>query len=203
MNNWSEQFNEEYPKCKMCGQCCRCASPSVASVELEERSKNKEDAFARDFFSIFIPYKSLEEAGKINPEVVERSLKVASHPNSKVKPEDVVFYHCKYISEDNKCKIHQDRPQLCRDYPDNPFLVFAQGCSYEKWSKNCKKKYYLLKEELDKLKEYKQELEMLKYQQKVSNLLKSLNNITDDDYKFILLCPSLSVVSPGRSWIRL
>ena len=199
INKWSKYFNIKYPDCSMCSQCCRCASPSTPADELIKKASENND-FAKDFFSIFIPYKSLEEARENNPEIVNRSLNACNSPDSKVNADNIVFYHCRYISDDNKCLIHEDRPQLCRDYPDSPFLIFAEGCSYEKWSKQCKDSYYDIQEQLKK---YKKELNDLKYQQKSIKLLNTVKKINNKEYNFILFCPSMSLVSPGVSWIKL
>ena len=200
MNKWSEQFKIPFPQCKMTGQCCRCAAPSSPAIELLEKAAEG-NQFARDFLTIFIPYKNIEEAKKVNPSIVERSIKAGENPENKVPVDQIVFYHCKFISEDNKCLIHEDRPQLCRDYPDSPYLVFAPGCAYEEWSQQCREKYLALKQQLERLKEYKKELENLKYQRRAVRLLNQLERV-DKQYHPAFILPSLSLVSPGRSWMR-
>ena len=202
MNKWSELFNIPFPDCRMCGQCCRCASPSTAATELLKKAKT-DNKFSRYFFSIFIPYKSIEEAKKANLEIVERSLKATKKPDSKVSSENIVFYYCRYISADNKCLIHEDRPELCRDYPDSPFLIFAKDCAYEEWSKQCKEKYNELQEELKMLKEYKKEIENLKCRQRFVDLYRQIQRINNKDYNLALTLPSLSLVSPGTSWMKI
>lgn len=202
MNKWAKEFGIPYPKCKMTGQCCKCASPSTSAVELlKKASKNNE--FAREFFSIFTPYNSIEEAKAENTVWVERCIELCRKPDSKVSENDLFFYHCIYVSEDNKCLVWEDRPQLCRDYPGSPFLLMAPGCAYEEWSKLCKEKYKNLKIELDRLKQEKKEIENLKYQHKAINLLAKMQRINNRDYNFMLLIPSMSLTSPGRSWIKI
>lgn len=199
MNSWSKELGVEYPECKCTGQCCRCASPSSASTKLLEKAANG-NGFARDFFSIFTPYLSVEDARKINPGSVDRSLNACKSPTSEVKPDEVVFYYCKYISDENKCLIYEDRPQLCRDYPDSPFLVFPPNCAYEGWSRECREKYKGLKEELENLKQQKRELENLKYQQKVMQSLRFIHKF-DKEHKFMALFPDLCLISPAKSWL--
>lgn len=201
MNKWSEQFNVPFPQCNMCGQCCRCASPSSPTEKLLERIEN-EDEFAKDFFSIFTPYKNLEEARQANSGIVERSLKACEKPDSKVRPEEVVFYCCKYIGEDNKCTIHEDRPNLCREYPDSPFLIFPPGCAYEPWAKECRLRYNELQEELKMLNEYRKQLADLKYQQNAIKLLRLLKMLPEDR-KLTVLLPAYNLVSPYKSWIKI
>ena len=192
MNKWAEQLNIPLPECKMTGQCCRCASPSTPAFQLLQKAAEGNE-FAKDFFSIFIPYINIEEALSANREIVERSLKASQNENNKVSKENIVFYYCRYISSDNKCLIHEDRPQLCRDYPDSPFLVFPSGCAFEEWSKACKDKYNNML----------QELKDLKYQQKCLKIANQLNKLENKDYNFIFLIPSMSLVSPGTSWMKM
>jgi Fe-S-cluster containining protein len=199
MNKWSEQFNISFPECKMTGQCCRFASPSTPAIELIKKAAENSE-FARDFFTIFIPYKDITEAENINPEIVQRTLNACKHPDSKVNENTIDFYHCRYLSDDNKCFIYEDRPQLCRDFPRHPFLVFGKGCAYEEWSEECKSKYYNLMEELDS---YKAQLNDLKYQKKAINLLTQIQIINNKKYNFILLIPSMSIISPGTSWMKI
>ncbi|MDD3014254.1 MAG: hypothetical protein PHC34_11175 [Candidatus Gastranaerophilales bacterium] len=202
MNEWKKEFGIPYPKCKMTGQCCKCASPSISTVELLKKASENND-FAREFFSIFTPYKTIEEAKRENSAWVERCIESCKKPNNKVSEQDLYFYHCIYVSEDNKCLVWEDRPQLCRDYPGSPFLVMAPGCAYEQWSQICREKYKNLKVELEQLKQLKQELDDLKYQQRAINLLARIQRINNKDYNLMLLMPSISLVSPGKSWIKI
>jgi len=202
MNKWTKEFGIPYPKCKMTGQCCKCVTPSTPAVELLKKASENND-FAKEFFSIFIPYKNIKEAKMVNPDWVERCFEFCRKPNSKVSEQDLFFYHCMYISKDNKCLIWEDRPQFCRDYPDSPFLVLAPGCAYEEWSQICREKYKNLTTELEHLKQEKQELENLKYQQKAINLLAQIQRINNKDYNLMLLMPSIRLVSPGKSWIKI
>jgi len=202
MNEWEKIFGIPYPKCKMTGQCCKCVFPSIPGVELlKKASENNE--FARDFFSVFVPFNNIEETKKENPVWVERCFEVVKKPDSEFAENDLYFYHCRYISKDNKCLIWEDRPQFCRDYPGTPFILMAPGCAYEEWAQKCRKKYQDLKIELESLRQQKQELENLKYQEKAIDLLARLQKIDNKGYKFMLLLPSISLVSPGKSWIRL
>jgi len=202
LNKWSEVFGISFPDCKMCAQCCRCASPSSPSIELLKRAAS-DTKFAKDFFSIFIPYLNIEEAEKINSIIVKKTVKAAENPENKVSANELVFYHCRYISEDNKCLIHEDRPALCRNYPDSPFLVFPPDCAYEEWSKNCKEKYNQLQEELKKIQHYKKEIESLKYQRNIARLMWHINRVNNRNYNLMLMLPALSLVSPGKSWIKI
>ena len=104
MKEWSKNFNIPLPECDQCGTCCNCASPSVSYLKLLEKAASGED-FARDFFSIFVPYKSLEEVKSFYPNIVKRSIKALDAPSNKknnIKPEDLVFYKCRYYSKEKQ-----------------------------------------------------------------------------------------------------
>lgn len=199
MNKWEELLGIKYPKCKMSGQCCRIAVPSEPTSVLLEKASNG-DSYARDFFSIFIPYLSIEDAKKINNAAVLRSLKAAEEQG--FNSENIVFYHCRYISAENKCLIHEDRPQLCRDYPDTPFLVFSESCVYNDWSKECRKKYKDLKEEMKRLKEQREMIRQMKERQVLLNKINSLNAFKTESAKAVYLLGNLSIVSPKTSWLK-
>lgn len=108
-----------------------------------------------------IPYASHQEAEQVVPGIVERSLRAVKKLNDFDGEKDVVFYHCRYQTEDNMCGVWEDRPQFCRDYPDTPFVVMAPGCAFESWGTACRKKYADLKEEVSHLKALKAELAKL------------------------------------------
>lgn len=192
MEKWAKTFDIPLPECSKCGTCCLCASPSKNYKELLKKAAEG-DQFARDFFSIFIPYKNIEHARKVCGSIVDRVLK-----NQK---EDVVFYHCRHYHFEKKCIIYKDRPQLCRDFPGSPFVILAEHCAYYEWAKQCKAAYNKLQKDLEDMKNKKAELENIRYQNKCINLLNSIKKV-DDKYKFILSVPSMCLVSPSSSWIR-
>lgn len=198
MNKWSELLDVPFPECRMTGNCCRFSSPSTPGVLLLKRAAEN-DEFARDYLSIFIPYSSIEEAKELNRELVEKNMEVLEKQKAgKVNADNIVFYHCRFNGDDGRCMIYEDRPNLCREFPDSPYLVFAPGCAYEQWSVECKKKYAQLNEDI---KIHKEELKNLKYQRSAIRLLNQLNSV-DDKYKTAFILPSLNLVSPGTSWIK-
>lgn len=182
MNNWKKHFGIEYPQCKMTGQCCRMASPSTPAVKLLEKAAQG-NSFARDFFSIFQPYESIEEVKLLSAEIVERSLTQAKKSPVFDSIDQVVFYHCRFINNENRCLIYEDRPQLCRDYPDTPFIVMPPDCAFESWSKECKKKYQQMQHNLKTLKD-----------------IKYIINEADKIYEHKAL--KMFLVSPVSSWLR-
>lgn len=199
-NKWSELLNVDFPACGMCGQCCICVTPSTPTKELIKKAEAG-DQFAIDFLSIFVPFESIEEAKKVNINNVERSLAICEKPNSKVKKEELVFYRCKHLLDNNLCSNHENRPELCRSFPDSPFLVVPKGCVYENWVAECREKYKALKEELNKLNEYKAELANLKYQQRCINLNMQLKRLESKNRSMFVLS-RFALTSSVNSWIK-
>lgn len=136
----------------MTGNCCRMAIPSSPPIELI-RKASKADQFARDFLSIFIPYDSPEIIKQKSPEFYENALNLAKKSPKYAGISQLTFYHCRFIGNDNKCMIHEDRPRLCRDYPDTPYLLMHPNCAFKEWSLECKSKYKDINTFLDLLKE--------------------------------------------------
>ena len=113
-------------KCKQTGTCCRLASSEFSYEELQAKALNN-DEFARQFTSIFIPYKDIEEARNVFPEYVDLLISRLG------KGEKLNFFHCKHLQGKNICPIYEDRPQICRDFPDNPLSVLPPVCGYCQW----------------------------------------------------------------------
>jgi Fe-S-cluster containining protein len=202
MEKWAEQFNLPLPQCKKCGTCCLCVSPSKSwKILLEKAAKG--EVFARDFFTIFIPYKNHDQAKKISKTIVERVQKSSATGKSQVPLEDLVFYRCRHYHAVKKCTIYPDRPKLCRDFPGSPFVILHENCAFYEWAMQCREKYNQLEKDLEKLKDFKKELDSLKYQQKCVFLLEKVKKYDNPEYKFMLLNPELSLISPGASWIKI
>ncbi len=110
--------------CKGCATCCNLACSEFSPEELQGKAKNG-DKFATQFTSIFIPYESKEEARKIYPEYIkllEDNLE-----------ENVYFYHCPKLTECKRCSDYENRPQICRDFPDNPLSILPESCGFYEW----------------------------------------------------------------------
>ncbi len=157
-NPYETLFNLPKPKCCSTGDCCKGVSPSKPFYTLWQQAANG-DEFARNFLAIMQPYTNHQAAQKIVPGVVERTLASAKtlddFPNGE---DDVVFYRCRYLQHDNRCGVHEDRPQFCRDYPDTPFIVMAPNCAYVPWAKACKAQYAKLKNDTEDAKALKEAL---------------------------------------------
>ncbi len=201
MKQWAEKLNITLPECERCGVCCLCATPSFSYKKLLEKAANG-DKFARDFFSVFIPYKNLDEARKISEEVVNRTIKSCQDGINDVHEEDLVFYHCRHYHFEKKCQIYEDRPEFCRNFPGSPYTVLHKNCVFYNWAQDCKKAYNKINADLKELKKNKKDLENMKEQKRFEDLLKRLKNLKNDKYKFMLLVPSMCIVSPAGSWLK-
>ena len=90
-------------KCKICGKCCKALS---INFEL--------DADIKDFFEEI----SRDEAEKINP------------LNAIFSDKSNKFYNCKKLV-DNKCSIHDNKPDFCKNYPSNDGRSLKSlGCGF-------------------------------------------------------------------------
>lgn len=127
--------------CHTCGKCCRIATfkggyTYEQVVALSEKEAETEEELAqidgaKDYLTIFEPYESTEAARKVAPEFVDHALKYYEK-----KDDEMSFFCCKYLKENNLCDIHEDRPQLCRMYPiPHERTFFNPGCGFEKQSK--------------------------------------------------------------------
>ena len=124
---WQEilKLRENY-SCKGCATCCNLACSEFSYEELKEKAKNG-DKFALQFVSIFVPYENREDAEKIYPQYLELL--------DKNTDGDVYFYHCPKLNECSRCSDYENRPQICRDFPDNPLCILPESCGFYEWRK--------------------------------------------------------------------
>lgn len=111
-------------KCSGCATCCNLACSEFSPEELKQKAESG-DNFARQFLSVFVPYSSKEEARKIYPQYIEML--------DESKEDDVYFYHCPKLTADKRCSDYENRPQICRDFPDNPLSILPESCGYKQW----------------------------------------------------------------------
>lgn len=118
----------EYRKnfsCSRCASCCRLACSEFSYEELKQKAQNG-DNFATQFVSTFIPYEDENEARKIYPDYFELLAE-------KLDGEKVYFYHCPKLNADNSCSDYENRPDICRDFPDNPLSLLPARCGFSPW----------------------------------------------------------------------
>lgn len=118
----------ELHSCGMCGSCCRLASSEYSYEELQERAQNG-DVFSQEFVSIFVPYENIEKAEKLYPDYVNLLKK-------RFKENELYFYYCPKITEENLCSDYENRPNICKEFPSNPLVAFPLKCSYNAWKQD-------------------------------------------------------------------
>lgn len=111
-------------ECVGCGICCRFAVSEFSPDELKIKAENG-DKFASQFVQTFIPYNSIDEAKKIYPQYIEMLEKQGVN--------DFFVYHCPKVTKDNRCPDYENRPQICRDFPDNPIAFLPIPCGFTSW----------------------------------------------------------------------
>ncbi len=141
---YRSQFN-----CIGCGTCCKLACSEFSPEQLKQKAE-KGDRFATQFSSVFVPYNSQEEARVIYPEYIKML--------EDNKEDDVYFYHCPKLTECNRCSDYENRPQICRDFPDNPLALLPKSCGYVKWKEEVEPIALMLHSMLEIIDYYKEKI---------------------------------------------
>lgn len=173
MGSYEENYLSKRPQhlCHMCGRCCRVVTTSKPYEELKELEASGDEG-ACEFLKIFEPYKSLEEARKVDKELVDNvidMLKSDGNYNG-----NITFYGCKYLLDDNLCSIYEVRPALCRHCPSTPWSIVPPGCGFEGWLFMEREK---AKEKVRKAKEDLLELKLLKQKNTDEEILKKISSV--------------------------
>ena len=148
---WEVLLGMRWPRnaCDRSGECCRGAgqlAPWSGILALASSG----DMEARAFLSQYVPYPSLELARASAPDALAASLKVIAERGD--EPGDLVLYGCRYLKGQSECQIYEDRPQLCRDFPESPFGAIPSCCGYAPAARACHARIADLKAELADLK---------------------------------------------------
>lgn len=148
MNIWEEKLNIKPPAaCNRTAICCQV----VTSVEpWKKLAVAKANQSLKDFFNIFIPYQSHGFVINNFPDAYDACMKIVKGRQG-VSFDHLYFYYCRFLTRPNICNIYEDRPTLCRNYPESPFDAISKECGYYKWSLECKKAYINMQQELTKL----------------------------------------------------
>ena len=136
-------------KCNGCATCCNLACSEFSPDELKKRAENG-DNFARQFLSIFIPYSTKEEARKVYPEYIALL--------EKNKENEVYFYHCPKLTKNKRCSDYENRPQICRDFPDNPLTLLPVSCGFCGWKEKSEDMTLLLHAIIEIVEYYKEKI---------------------------------------------
>lgn len=147
---WNEilAYRKEF-SCIGCGTCCRLACSEFSFDELKIKAQHG-DNFANQFLSVFVPYNSKEEARKIYPEYI----KLLEHN----KEDKVYFYHCPKINDCCRCTDYNNRPQICRDFPDNPLTLLPESCGFAPWKREVEPIALMLHSMLEIIEYYKEHI---------------------------------------------
>ncbi|HSA06788.1 MAG TPA: YkgJ family cysteine cluster protein [Candidatus Gastranaerophilales bacterium] len=112
--------------CNRTGTCCKLASSEFSYEEIKYKALNN-DRFAKQFAEIFTPYQDIETARKVFPQYVDLLISRCAE-NEKLN-----FYYCKHLKDGNICAMYESRPDICRDFPDNPLSIMPPSCGYYAW----------------------------------------------------------------------
>lgn len=147
---WNEilLYRKEFT-CIGCGTCCRLACSEFSPRELKIKAQNN-DNFAAQFTSVFVPYNSKEEARAIYPEYIKML--------EDNKENEVYFYHCPKLNDCNRCTDYESRPQICRDFPDNPLALLPKSCGYVKWKEEVEPVALMLHSMMEIIEYYKEHI---------------------------------------------
>ncbi len=147
---WNEilSFRNNF-ECARCTTCCNLACSEFSPQELAKKAQNN-DNFATQFLSVFVPYETREEAQKVYPEYLELL--------DKSVDEEVYFYHCPKLNCDGLCSDYENRPQICRDFPDNPLSILPTSCGYYQWREEVQPVALMLHAMLEIINYYKENI---------------------------------------------
>lgn len=135
--------------CSCCGSCCKLAVSEFSPEILKEKAKNG-DKTSIEFISTFIPYEDEEDARKNYPEYFE----LLAEKNI----EGVYYYHCPKVTKDNKCSDYENRPEICKNFPDNPIEFLPKKCAYKLWQEKSEEEALVLHAMLEIVMFYKKKL---------------------------------------------
>ena len=136
-------------KCNNCATCCNLACSEFSPEQLKLKAQNG-DRFANQFLSVFIPYESKSEAQKVYPEYIKML--------DENKEDEVYFYHCPKLSDFKLCTDYENRPQICRDFPDNPLSILPESCGFYEWKQEVEPVALLCHSMMEIIEFYKEKL---------------------------------------------
>ncbi len=132
MDSYEKNYLNKRPQnlCLMCGKCCRVVTTGTPHSELVELAA-RGDVYAKEFLEIFEPYPSIEDARRASNDTVENIL--LHLKNDSKATDNLTFYYCKYLQEDNMCSRYEDRMTLCKHFPSSPWAIVPPGCGFSGW----------------------------------------------------------------------
>lgn len=95
--------------CLMTGNCCRNLILVDLAKPVRSRKQFEKLCAEEPYHRMFVPHKNVSSDGFLR-------------------------FSCNNLGEDNKCSIHESRPEMCRRYPDSRILKLGgellPGCGY-------------------------------------------------------------------------
>jgi len=153
MNSYIDNIISQRPKdlCKKCGRCCRVATNNKYTYNQLKNMASDGNEYAQDFIKVFEPYPSIEAARAVDAEIVDNIIKNLKEQNL-YDENDITFYGCRYITDNNLCSIYEERPIMCSLCPANGWVVIPPNCGYESWG------FMKREEDMRKVRRAKEEL---------------------------------------------
>lgn len=172
MSSYEENYLAKRPQhlCHMCGKCCRVVTTSISYAELKQMEQDG-DKGAVDFLSLFVPYDSIESARNVDAGVVDNIINRLKSDGS-FDENEITFYGCKYLQDNNLCSRYETRLDLCKHCPSTPWSIVPPGCGFEGWLFWQREE---IKQKIRKSKEELLELKLLRMRTKDENTLQKIN----------------------------
>lgn len=172
MSSYEENYLAKRPQhlCHMCGKCCRVVTTSLSYAELKQMEQDG-DKGAVDFLSLFVPYDSIEAARNVDAGVVDNIINRLKSDGS-FDENEITFYGCKYLQDNNLCSRYETRLDLCKHCPSTPWSIVPPGCGFEGWLFWQREE---IKQKIRKSKEELLELKLLRMRTKDENTLQKIN----------------------------
>ena len=187
MDDYEKNYLSQRPQelCHMCGKCCKVVTTSIPYKQLLKMKENG-DSGATDFLEIFEPFDSVEDARNLCPDIVEN---IIERFKKNSKPTDnLEFYTCRFLGEDNLCRIYKNRKTLCKHFPSTPWAIVPPGCGFEAWlflkREEAKQKVRKLKEELIELALLRTKVTDEQVLSKISSVEEKINDIINKYKKY-------------------
>lgn len=172
MSSYEENYLAKRPQhlCHMCGKCCRVVTTSLSYAELKQMEQDG-DKGAVDFLSLFVPYDSIESARNVDAGVVDNIINRLKSDGS-FDENEITFYGCKYLQDNNLCSRYETRLDLCKHCPSTPWSIVPPGCGFEGWLFWQREE---IKQKIRKSKEELLELKLLRMRTKDKNTLQKID----------------------------
>lgn len=135
--------------CNKCGACCKLSVSEYSGLQLRQKAL-KGDKISEDFIKVFKPFEKIEDAKNANPEYFDLI-------ENTINDNKAYYYHCTKLDE-NLCSDYENRPDFCKNFPNNPLKLLPPTCSYNKWRQSILNQALTIKAKIDIIQFYKNKL---------------------------------------------